>query len=103
MTEQSPSPDKRRETLNIVVDTVLNQILGQEATQIIYNYLENKHSIRRHEIGQKLDSFNRVLEEYLGPGAFVIEKVIMENLSLHGFEENKSIESADNSKILKLA
>jgi hypothetical protein len=63
-----------------VVDNVLNQILGQKATQIIYKYLESNYLIQKHEIVEKLDSFNNALEEYLGTGAAVIEKVIMQSL-----------------------
>jgi len=103
MTEKSPSQDKRGEKFNKVIDDVLNQILGREATHIIYEYLENNHGIERHEIAQKLDSFNHALEQYLGSGAVVIEKVIRENLELIGLEENKGFDFSEQSKILKLA
>jgi len=78
--------------LNKLVDEALNQIMGQEAKQIIYNYLENNHCIQRHEIAEKLDSFTHALEEYLGNGAVVIEKVIQKNLELGGLEENRGID-----------
>jgi len=103
MTANYPSQNKQSENLNKVVDKVLNQILGREAAQIIYDYLENKHRIQRHEIGKKLDSFNQALEEFLGTGAVVIQKVIQENLELGGFEENQDIGFSEQSKILKLA
>jgi len=102
MTAMSQSPSKRSEKLNKVVDKVLNQILGQEATQIIYNYLENNHRIQKHEIAKKLDSFNHALEEYLGTGAVVIKKVIEENLEI-GELENKGADFSEPHKILKLA
>jgi len=89
---------EQSEKLNKFVDKVLNQILGQKATEIIYEYLENKHSIQRHEIAQKLDSFNGALEEYLGSGAVIIQKVIFENL-----EESTDIGFSERPKILKLA
>jgi len=90
--------DQQSEKLNKFVDKVLNQILGREATEIIYAYLESKHSIRRWEIAEKLNSFNSVLEEYLGTGAFVIEKVISDSL-----EESRDIDLVERNKILKLA
>jgi len=98
MTAKSLSQNRQSGNLNKVVDKVLNQILGPEATQIIYDYLENNHRIQRHEIGKKLDSFNHALEEYLGTGAVVIEKVIQENLELGVFEENKALISRSNIK-----
>jgi len=94
MTQKSPSQNKRSEKLNKVVDKVLNQILGQEATQIIYDYLENNHSIQKHEIAKKLDSFNHALEAFLGTGAIVIEKAIQENLD---------VDFSEQPKIFKLA
>jgi len=103
MTAKSPLQNKRSEKLNKVVDKVLNQILGQEATQIIYTYIENNHSIQKHEIAKKLDSFNRALEEFLGTGAVVIEKAIQESLELGGLEEHKAVDFSEQQKILKLA
>jgi len=103
MTIQVPSASKRSETLNKVIDKVLNQILGQEATQIIYDYLENNHSIQRHEIAQKLDSFNKALTEYLGTGAVVIERGILENLEIRGPEEIKSVDLAEQLRTAKMA
>ena len=94
---QNLQQDEDIEKLNQLIDRLLNRILGQEATQIIYRHLESNHSIRRHEIAQKLDSFNEALEQYLGSGAFVIEKAILENL-----EENRDIDF-ERHKILKLA
>jgi len=100
---KASSENKRVETLNQVVDSVLNQILGQEATQIIYEYLENKYFIQRHEIAEKLDSFNRALGEYLGTGAVVIEKVILQNLELCGLNENRDADFSERPKIVRLA
>jgi len=102
-TIKAPLENKRVETLNQIVDSVLNQILGQESTQIIYEYLENKYFIQRHEIAEKLDSFNRALEEYLGTGAVVIKRVILQNLELCGLDENKDADFSERQKIVKLA
>jgi len=100
---QTPSQNKQSETLDKIIDRVLNQILGQEATHIIYNYLENNYSIQRHEIAEKLDSFNQALENYLGSGAVVIEKVILKNLELGGVEEIKDLDLAERQRLMKLA
>jgi len=97
MTTKSLQADESTEKLNQFIDRLLNQIFGHEAAQIIYSHLESSHSIRRHEIAQKLSSFNRALEEYLGSGAFAIEKAILENL-----EESRDI-GFERHKILKLA
>jgi len=99
----SPSQNNRSEKLNKVVDDVLNQILGQEATQIIYDYLENNHRIQRHEIAEKFDSFNHALKEYLGSAAVVVGKVIQQSLELGGLDENKGVDFLEQHKLLKLA
>ena len=91
------------EKLNKVIDGVLNQIFGQEAVQIIYDYLEKNYYIQRHEIAEKFDSFNYALREYLGTGASVIEKVILENFELYWFEQNKGFDFAERQKIIKLS
>ena len=96
MATQNLQLDEYNGKLNQLIDRLLNQILGHEAAQIIYSYLESNHSIHRHEIAQKLNSFNEALEEYLGSGAFVIEKAILEGL------ENRDIDF-ERHKILKLA
>jgi hypothetical protein len=100
---QSLSQNERSEQLNKVVDKVLNQILGQEAAQILYKYVENNQHIQKHEIAEKLDSFNHALKEYLGAGAVVIEKIIQQNLELGGLDENKGIDFSEQHKILVLA
>ena len=97
MASQNLRLNEHDERLNKIIDRLLNQILGQQAAQIIYTYLETNHSIQRHEIAQKLNSFNGALEEYLGSGAVVIERAIFENL-----EENRDLES-ERHRILKLA
>lgn len=63
-----------------VIDKVLRQIFGHEATLIIYKYLETHHSLRQHEIGEKIDVFAEGLEELLRSGAYVIETKILEEI-----------------------
>jgi len=87
ITAENLPQSKQSEELNQIVDNVLNQVFGQEAVQIIYQYLENNYFIQRHEIVEKLDSFNSALRQYLGSGALVIERLILENLELHGLGE----------------
>jgi hypothetical protein len=103
MTTRARLQESQSEKLNKVIDKVLTQIFGHVATQIIYNYLEDNHSIQRHEIAQKLDSFNQALEEYLGTGAAVIEKVILEKLEPGGLEDNRNGDFIQRQKLLKLA
>ncbi|MGB9714323.1 MAG: hypothetical protein ACPLZC_05020 [Candidatus Bathyarchaeales archaeon] len=76
LTQQKSSEDK----ISKVVDRVLRQVFGEEATRLIYKYLESRYSLKRDEISEKIDLFAKGLEEFLSTGAQVIEKRILEDI-----------------------
>ncbi|MCX8177915.1 MAG: hypothetical protein N3F10_06455 [Candidatus Bathyarchaeota archaeon] len=47
---------------------------------MIYTYLESKYSVRRNEIGDKIELFARGLEDFLKSGARIIERKILEDI-----------------------
>lgn len=52
---------------------MLGQIFGETGTLVIYNYLEEKHSLKRKDIPNELDLFAEGLEKYLtNSGASVV-------------------------------
>lgn len=63
-----------------IVDRVLKQVFGSEATRLIYRYLESRHSLKRDEITEKIDVFAKGLEEFLSSGACVVERKILEDI-----------------------
>lgn len=63
-----------------IIDRVLKQVFGEEATVLIYKYLESKYSLKRSEISKKIDVFAGGLEEFLRSGAYVIEQKILEDI-----------------------
>ncbi|MEA2089668.1 MAG: hypothetical protein U9O89_02785 [Thermoproteota archaeon] len=63
-----------------VIDYNLKQIFGKTATEIIYNYLERKHSLIREEIPENLGVFVEGLRELLSSGAQVIEHTVLTKL-----------------------
>ena len=71
---------KDENKINKIVDSVLRQIFGEQATSLIYEYLENNYSLKRNEIAEKIDLFAKGLEEFLKSGAYTVEKKILENL-----------------------
>jgi len=74
-------------TFRKTVDDVLNQIFGQAAALIIYNYLEKSNSLTPEEFPEKLDAFARGLENFLDSGALVVENIILKHLySSYGLE-----------------
>ena len=71
---------KDENKINKIVDSVLRQIFGEQATSLIYEYLENNYSLKRNEIAEKIDLFAKGLEEFLKSGAYAVEKKILEDL-----------------------
>jgi len=53
------------ERLFRIVDKVLKYLLGEPATSLIYKYLEEEHSLRREDIPNKMEIFEKGLEKYL--------------------------------------
>lgn len=64
-----------------IVDKVLNQVFGKEATILIYRHLERNYSLKRSEISDKIELFARGLEDFLRSGAYVIERKILEDIN----------------------
>jgi hypothetical protein len=63
-----------------VIDDVLTQVLGQEATMLIYRHLENYYSLHPYEFSGKMDLFTKALRDCLSSGASPIEKMIFSEL-----------------------
>ena len=64
-----------------IIDKVLKQVFGEEATLFIYKYLEHRYSLRQSEFSERIDVFAKGLEECLSSGAFVIQSKILEDIS----------------------
>jgi len=63
-----------------VIDRVLRQVFGEEATHLIYRHLEQNHALKRGDIAEKIDVFAEGLEEFLRSGAYVVEQKILEDI-----------------------
>lgn len=71
---------KENQRIVKIVDRVLKQIFGNEATRLIYRYLENRYALKPDEIADKIDLFAKGLEEFLRTGAYAIERKILEDI-----------------------
>jgi len=71
---------KNDEKISKIIDRVLNQVFGQEATHLIYSHLEHSHSVKPDEIAQKIDVFAKGLEDFLRSGAYVVERKILDDI-----------------------
>ncbi len=72
--------NKKEEKISEIVDRVLKQVFGEEATLLIYRYLKNKYSLKQDEIADKIEVFAQGLEEFLKSGAYVIERKILKDI-----------------------
>lgn len=80
------------------IDKVLREIMGDEATLLIYKHLENRFSLKQNEIIEKIDVFAEGLEELLSSGAYVIEKNILEKAySSYGLTRRLGFERAESN------
>jgi hypothetical protein len=89
---QQTSTDEKDKISNII-DRVLTQIFGKEATRLIYRYLESNYSLKRNEISEKIDVFAEGLENFLRSGAYAIEQKILDDIySSYGFLSRLELE-----------
>jgi len=89
---------KENEKIAKVIDRVLMQIFGEEATRLIYRYLENRYAVKHDEIADKIDLFAKGLEEFLRTGAYVIERKILEDIySSYGLLRRLELERIQES------
>jgi len=80
MSTTSQQTRKENERISRIIDRVMRQVFGDEATRLIYRYLESNYPVRRDEIADKIDLFARGLEDFLKSGAYVIERKILEDI-----------------------
>lgn len=93
--------DRQAEVLNHVVEKVLNGILGEDAAEILYEYLESHYSLQKDQIADNFDVFNRALVHYLGSGAVMLEKLIAQNFEL-AWRDTANLDVVETQKIAKL-
>ncbi|MEM2080714.1 MAG: hypothetical protein QXP44_03035 [Candidatus Bathyarchaeia archaeon] len=75
------STTKKEDQIFKIIDRVLKQVFGEEATTFIYKYIEQNHQLRKNEFSKKIDIFAKGLEECLSSGAFVVENKILADLA----------------------
>ena len=74
--------EKKPDRLFKVVDKVLKQIFGELAAVTIYEYLEEKYSLKREDIPDEPEIFAEGLEKYLSDsGASLVLGTILDESS----------------------
>lgn len=91
-----------------IIDRVLTQVFGKEATSLIYRYLELRYSLSRSEFAAKIDVFARGLEDFLSSGAYAVESKILDDIyssygSLRRTELERTPKEYDFASQIKIA
>ncbi len=63
-----------------VIDRVLTQVFGKEATRLMYHYLERRYSWSQRDFSEKIDAFAKGMEEFLSSGAYAVENKILDTI-----------------------
>jgi hypothetical protein len=76
---------EREDKIFKIIDRVLKQVFGEEATKLIYQHLERRYALNQTEFSEKIDLFAKGLEDFLSSGAYVIENKILSDIySVYG-------------------
>ena len=91
-----------------IIDSVLKQVFGENATLFIYKYLEQHYALHQSDFSEKIDVFAKGLEDCLSSGAFAIENKILEDIasvygSFNTIEYERKPERYDFASQMKIA
>jgi hypothetical protein len=73
-------PRKKEDKIFEIIDRVLKHVFGEEATLLIYKYLERHYSLSQSEFSEKIDVFAKGLEEFLSSGTYAVESKILNDI-----------------------
>ena len=101
-------PRKKEDKIFEIIDRVLTQVFGEEATLLIYKHLERHYSLSQSEFSEKIDVFAKGLEDFLSSGAYVVESKILDDIyssysSLRRTELERTPEEYDFASQIKIA
>jgi hypothetical protein len=102
------SSREKNDVISTVIDKVLKQVFGEEATLFIYKYLEQRYSLHQSDFAKKIDVFAKGLEDCLSSGAFAIESKILDDISsMYGtfskFENGRNPERYNFTSQMRIA
>ena len=63
-----------------VIDHILTQVFGKEATSLMYQYLERRYSWSQMDFSEKIDAFAKGMEDFLSSGAYAVENKILDSI-----------------------
>jgi hypothetical protein len=99
---------KKEDKIFGIVDRVLKHVFGEEATLLIYKYLERHYSLSQSEFSEKIDVFAKGLEDFLSSGACVVESKILDDIyssygALPRARRERALEEYDFASQIRIA
>jgi hypothetical protein len=101
-------PRKKEDKIFEIIDRVLKQVFGEEATLLIYKHLERHYSLSQSEFSEKIDVFAKGLEDFLSSGAYIVESKILNDIyssygSLPRARRERALEEYDFASQIRIA
>jgi len=96
--------EKLNNILLEAIDETLKEVFKEVGANVIYDFLENSYHLNSEEIVEKSEIFASGLDNLLGSGASVVEKLILKNLHRKlelEYEEKESLEFSNCIKKLR--
>lgn len=101
---RTAKPNFKELLLRAVEDGLL--VLGETPREVIYYYLKTKFKLKREDIPEEAEQFDRALNSIFGPGAEIIEGYIVKDLYQRlrlNFEEKEDFGFVDYLKQAQLS
>jgi len=98
------SMEEFKKILLETIDESMVQVFGSTSTEVIYDYIEGNHDLRKEDIAENLEIFSSSLEKMFGFGATLLEKLVLKKLYMKlglKYEEKEGYKFLDYIKELK--
>jgi len=81
------------ELMFVAIDDTMRQVFGEPASEVIFSFMEKHGSLKREEVGEKIEVFYAFLEKLLGSeGAQVIRNISFKRFCLKLRREYEDVE-----------
>jgi hypothetical protein len=80
--------------LSTKIDDVMKKVVGESASELIYQFMEKQVSLMREEVGKNIDAFQAYLERIIGTeGVQIILSISLKELCRELKREYEEVEN----------
>ena len=62
------------------INRIMQGVLGQGTTEIVFDHMEFFYGLKSEDVPTKIELFKKLLEDLLGCGATIMEKMIVKDI-----------------------